>query len=264
MKMSFSKPGISFTMYEYLKKQVQKTFEVSMSNKSEFLKIVDQMVKAFSSNAMVVKLESGCFEMADYHAILHMLFHQTYEGPSTFALAGAHCDPRLYEVRDYLLHHADEEKNHWQWVIHDLENTGYTGKDPRELFPHSACQAYIAFNVYVSLRHPLSRLAIATVLESIGANHGKRSATAIGKTLQLKPNQLSFFFGHGDTDVGHTEEILKVIDSCPLTTRDWQWMCHAARTAGELYINMYNEAARQAEHLRPGSHTSHLSTSADL
>jgi heme oxygenase len=213
-----------------------------MSNRAQFLEVVQQAVENFPSNQMCRKLDAGSLAMPDYHAILLMIFHQTFEGPSTFALAGAHCPPRLHEVRDYLLQHADEEKSHWQWVINDLQHTGYTGPDPRTLFPQTACQAYIAFNIYTALRQPVARLAIAATLESIGANHGKQYATKLCQQLALKPQQASFFYGHGDTDVGHTAEILEVLDRQQLSAEQWDWMCHAARTAGHLYTAMYDEA----------------------
>lgn len=213
-----------------------------MSTREQFLETVQQAVERFPRNRMCRRLDEGQLAMADYHAVLLMIFHQTVEGQSTFALAGAHCPPRLHEVRDYLLQHADEEKSHWEWVINDLHNTGYSGPDPRGLFPQPACQAYIAFNVYTAIRMPLARLAIAATLESIGAGHGKDYATRLCQRLALMPPQASFFYGHGDTDVGHTAEILALLDKQSLSASDWDWMCHAAHTAGRLYTVMYDEA----------------------
>jgi len=212
------------------------------ADRAAFVRCVEEAVATFPENALCRRVDAGLITMADYHAILLMIFHQTFEGPSTFALAGAHCPPAHAEARDYLLHHADEEKSHWQWVISDLRNTGYEGPDPRELFPRPACQAYVAFNVYTAMRAPLARLAIATVLEGIGANFGKRYAMRVCQALELKPNQALFFYGHGDTDVGHSADLLRVIDNCALTSHDWAWMCHAAKTAGVLYRAMYEEA----------------------
>jgi hypothetical protein len=42
--------------------------------------------------------------------------------------------------------------------------------------------------------------------------------------------------------VGHTADILKVIDGCELSAQDWAWMVHAADTSGKLYKAMYDEA----------------------
>jgi hypothetical protein len=217
--------------------------EVSVSSLTQFKAMVNDVVAHFPDNNMCKLLDEGKFQMKDYHGILLMIFHQTFNGPSTFALAAGQCDPKFWKARDYLIHHSEEEKSHWQWVIGDLKNTGYTGKDPRELFPRTACQAYLAFNVFTALKNPLGRLAIATVLESIGATYGKKYATQLCASLKLDPKtQAVFFFGHGDTDVGHTEDLFKILEECELAEDDWEKMINCARVGGELYRSMYNEA----------------------
>src|SRR3989338_7275734 len=110
--------------------------------KNTFINTVNQAVEKFQDNALFTKLTKGDLKMEDYHQILLMIFHQTYEGPATFSLAAAHTPSSFWFVRDYLQHHADEEKSHWQWVIGDLKNPGYAGPDPRTLLPQTACQAY--------------------------------------------------------------------------------------------------------------------------
>lgn len=216
-----------------------------MSDEAKFLQVVKTQVDLFPTNTLCQRLEKNTFTLTDYQNLLLMIFHQTFQGPSTFALAGAQCPSCLHQVRDYLLHHADEEKSHWEWVINDLKNVGYAGPDPRELQPQLACQSYVAFNVYAAMKFPVGRLAIATVLESIGANYGKKYATLIHNNLQLNPNQITFFFGHGDTDVGHTQDILDILKGCHLTANEWGLMSHYAFVAGSLYRAMYDEAAKQ-------------------
>ena len=147
-------------------------------------------------------------------------------------------------ARDYLLHHADEEKSHWQWVINDLKRIGYKGGDPRNNLPNPACQTYIAYNVFTAVKDPLSRLAIAFVLETIGATFSKKYAQKVCQLLKLTPNQTSFFFGHGDTDVGHSQEILEIINQCELTEDQWKRMVQAVKVAGNLYKQMYNEVVK--------------------
>lgn len=213
-----------------------------MSDRRSFIDAVGEAIAAFPENRICRRLDEGRLEMADYHALLRMLFHQTWEGPATFALAGAHCDPRHERARAYLIHHADEEKLHYQWVINDLRATGDVGPDPRTTLPAPACQAYVAFNWFVATRAPIARLAIAAVLEGISARHGTTYGRRLCEALRLGREQASFFVSHGELDVGHVEEVLAVIDDCELEPREWDWMAHAARTAGVLYRRMYEEA----------------------
>jgi hypothetical protein len=205
-----------------------------------FTALVMDLVEAFPQNALCRKVDAGTITLADYHAFLNMIFHQTFEGPSLFALAGAHCDTRRHAVRDYLIEHAEEEKSHWEWVIDDLRSTGFTGPDPRERFPLHPCQQYVAFNAYCAMRMPPARLAIAAVLEGIGAAHGKNYATKLCRALGLSHDRAKFLFGHGDTDVGHAEDIFRVLGAADLSPYEWAWMGHAARTAADLYRAMYD------------------------
>jgi hypothetical protein len=214
--------------------------EYPRSDSAQFSALVADLIAAFPQNKLCQKLDSGVFTLRDYHGFLNMIFHQTFEAASTFALAGAHCDPRRHAVRDYLIEHAQEEKDHWQWVIEDLRATDYTGPDPRTRFPHPACQRYLALNVYVAVRMPIARLATAAFLEGIGATYGKKYATKLCRTVGLTTSQAKFVFGHGDTDVGHMDDIMQVLREAEPTPYEWAWMGHDARTAASLYGEMYN------------------------
>lgn len=215
-----------------------------MSNKNLLVSIVETKINQFADNRMCKKIDQGELEIEDYHQILCMIFHQVRESSSTFALSGVNCPPRLQTAKDYLFHHAEEEKSHWRWVINDLKQTGY-GADIEGSHPLPACQNYVAFNYYTALKMPIARLAIAAVLEGIGAKYGAHYAREVCRLLHLKPEQAQFYFGHGDTDVGHIQDIWDVIDACDLTDEEWSWMNHAATTAGDLYKIMYDEAGRK-------------------
>jgi hypothetical protein len=213
-----------------------------MTDRATFRQAVADAVAAFPDNALCRRLDAGVITRADYHALLRTLFHQTFEGPATFALAGFHCDPRHVEARAYLMHHAEEEKEHWRWVINDLRASGDEGPDPRETFPGPATQAYVAFNVYTAVRAPVARLGIAAVLEGIGGRWGGEYGGRLCRSLGLGREQASFFLSHGELDKGHVEEVFGVIDRADLGPQDWAWLAHAARTAGALYRGMYDAA----------------------
>jgi GNAT superfamily N-acetyltransferase len=231
------------SMAEFTSSPIPRPFaDYPRGSQREFLQAVNAAVAGFPDNPLCRKLDRGDFRTADYHAFLNMIFHQTYHAPSTFALAGANCDSRHDTIRDYLIEHAEEERNHWQWVLEDLANTGYRGPDPRSTFPHPACQAYVSFNTYLAVKQPVARLGTAAVLEGIGARYGKNYAEKLCSSLGLTPSQVKFVYGHGDTDVGHTADILRVLTEADLTGYDWAWLSYAARMAGDLYKQMYHGA----------------------
>jgi hypothetical protein len=205
----------------------------------DFENVVQQQVNQLAEAPALQKLARRQLTLADYHQILLAIFHQVYEGPGTFALAAGLISSSRPEVKSYLMHHAEEEKLHWRWIVSDLKNTGYKGPEPQLLPPRPAAAAYIGYNHYIALKYPTGRLAIAAVLESIGAHFGAKSSAALMSALDLKENQVVFFHGHGDTDVGHTKEIIDVLEKAGLDADEWGTMCNIAETSGILYRSLY-------------------------
>jgi heme oxygenase len=208
----------------------------------QFKQTVERVIGEFSENRVCEKVDHGAFALDDYQKILRMIFHQVRESSFSFALASVNCAPHLRNAKEYLLHHADEEKLHWRWVLNDLQESGYASDSVESSLPLPACQNYISFNYYVALKMPIARLAIATVLEGIGARYGGEYAAKICKLLSLTPSQTQFYAGHGNTDREHIRDLLRVIEDCELSIDEWQWMNYAAETAGRLYRVMYEEA----------------------
>ncbi len=206
----------------------------------QFKATVELGIKNFENCALFHKLQAQKFTIGDYHNCLLSVFHQTYNGPSTFALAGAVCSNRHREIKDYLILHAEEEKSHWKWVLSDLEKTGYKGLDPRSCFPITACESYIAYNFYVAQYMPLARLGIAAVLEGIGGSYGGKIARLISSVLNLKKDQVTFAFGHSDTDVGHSKEIFDILESSVISPEEWSQLNNAAAKASILYPEIFN------------------------
>ncbi len=212
------------------------------SNREQFIATAQKAVDAFGSNPVFARIHANTFGPADYRQWLRTIFHQTYQGPATFALAGANCDSRHCAIREYLIEHADEEKSHWQWVLEDLRNMGDDKSDPRAELPPLATQNYLSFNVYLAVRVPIARLGTAAVLEGIGATYSKRMADKMTQAMGISARELKFIYGHGDTDVGHTEDIFRVLSEADLSSYDWAWLTYAAQAGGQLYRQMYEAA----------------------
>lgn len=208
-----------------------------------FESIVADQIAQFPNSRLCRRVEAGSVAMNHFHAILMTLFHQTYNGPYTFARAAVNCDWRHEMAKEYLLRHAEEERTHWRWVLDDLRATDYAGPSPRDLPPHPTCTAYLGLNYFIADHVPVARLAIAAVLEGIGAAHGGTYGRKLLQTLQLRREQATFFLSHAETDKVHTLELNQIIESMTLSTAEWRWMNHAAASAGQFYRGMYDHDA---------------------
>lgn len=193
-------------------------------------------------NQVLAALRAGRATLADYHTILCRLFHQVRSSSSTFALAGARMEAARFHAQHYLFRHAEEEATHWQWILADLRATGYRGADPASQGPDTATEAYVAYNHYIAGSFALGRLAIASVLEGIGGALGTRYGALLAGSLQLAPQQMVFFAGHGETDRRHSAELRQVLAQAAPTPDEWARLAAIARSAGRLYTALYAAA----------------------
>jgi hypothetical protein len=212
----------------------------SVTSIESFYSMVDAQIQKFPDSRLLRRVNDGTVTLIHYQTILATLFHQTYSSPYTFAKAAVRCSWHHEQAKEYLLRHAEEERTHWRWVLQDLAAVGYAGADLRHEPPHPTSQAYIGLNHLVAEEHPVARLAIAAVLEGIGAAHGAVYGRKLLEQLALKPEQASFFLSHAETDKTHTVELREVIQACDLSSGEWKWMEYSARTAGQFYRAMYD------------------------
>ncbi|MFN8236640.1 MAG: iron-containing redox enzyme family protein [Chitinophagales bacterium] len=156
---------------------------------------------------------------------------------------GVNIDSRFFKVREYFFHHAEEEQDHWKWIIQNLYDTGYKGSDPRILFPQIPTQAYLSFAMYLAHKQPVARLAMGYILEGVSGELGVQYGNKAAQLLGLNKEQMSFFILHGELDQGHSHDILDILENAPLSGYDWAWCEYAAKCTVELYKAMYNHAA---------------------
>ena len=210
----------------------------------QFVKKADECIANFTvHNAFIDLIDKEQLQVAHLHQVLNAVFHQVYNSSSSFALAGSMVDSRYFKIREYLFHHAEEEQHHWKWIIQNLEDTGYEGKDPREKFPEVPTQAYISFAMYLAHKQPVARLAMAYMLESLSGKLGIEYGRKAAHQLTLSREQMSFFLLHGELDQGHSHDILDVLQDAPLTPYEWAWCEYAAECTAQFYKALYNHAA---------------------
>jgi hypothetical protein len=216
------------------------------SSSSEYLSGVSTSVENFLiGNKVIDLIEKNEFTIHNYHSLLKNIFHQVYFSSTSFAIAGSMASNISTNVRDYLFHHAEEEKEHWKWILEDLEATGYKGTDPRNDFTSWASYGYLSFGVYLGFFNPIGRLAMANVLEGISGKFGLKYGKKVLDILGLKKEQAKFFLLHGELDQGHSHDIEDIILAEKITDHQWAEMKNICLATSELYKNIYNLSAVQ-------------------
>lgn len=222
----------------------QRILDYPMSNYGKFKTTADHLLIDFECQNRILELiRNKELTIQHFHFLLTTIFHQVYMSSTSFALAGVQTDSRQHEVRAYLYSHAEEEQDHWKWIIQNLYDSGFSGPDPREGFPSAETMTYISFANYLALRHPYARLAMGYILEDISGNLGEKYGASAAEQLGLQTHQMSFFIKHGQLDQGHSHDILEVLQRAQLTPYEWAWCEYAIILTQHYYLAMYNSSA---------------------
>lgn len=198
----------------------------------------------FEDNRAFEALRKDQYSRTQYRNLLLMLFHQTFNGPSAFALAGGLSSPDDHEWRDYLLAHAAEEASHWKWILEDLEACGYKGEDPRLSLPPAETADYIALNYFVSLRCPPARLGIALFLESVGPRFGQTYIPMLAKQAEVDHSAMKFFASHTVTDADHEQTLVSLISNRDFEESEMKWFVFAIENAARLYKTIWDSSVQ--------------------
>lgn len=126
-------------------------------------------------------------------------------------------DPVAAEIAPYYARHAEEEREHANWMLDDMESWNIKRNDILERIPLPEVATLIGSQYYWVLHvHPVALMAYFAVLErpldkSTIANHirGKNIPATALRTLYL----------HCEDDVEHHAEVFDLLNQLPLSQR---------------------------------------------
>ena len=211
-----------------------------VTNSEAFENALERAVANFARNSLLLALESGDLKLEQFQALLRVLYHQVKSSCMTFLLAANNCRDR--EGGELLRKKAEEERGHEIWILEDLAAQGFAGTMPDQLKATDGANAYIEHNKQLAANRPFARLATSAFLEAVSATIGGSAGPKLFALLGLEPEQLVFCSQHAELDVGHVEEVLKVMESMGMTQDEWAAATYAMQRAGELYAQMFEEA----------------------
>src|SRR3954451_475136 len=134
------------------------------------------------------------------------------------AIARAHelkPDPVAAGVAAYLESHVDEERGHDEWVLQDLEATGFDRDEPLRRIPPPAVAAVVGSQYYwIRHHHPVALLGHIAVVE------GYPPSVSLAQTLEDRTGFGADAFRsvarHSMLDIHHRDEFLDALDALPL------------------------------------------------
>ena len=153
----------------------------------------------------------------EYLCTMHCIVRSSVPLMET-AIARAHelpDDPVAAGVAAYLESHVDEERGHDEWVLQDLEATGFDRDEPLRRIPPPAVAAVVGSQYYwIRHHHPVALLGHIAVVE------GYPPAVSLAQTLEERTGFGADAFRslarHSMLDIHHRDEFLDALDALPL------------------------------------------------
>jgi hypothetical protein len=128
----------------------------------------------------------------------------------------AHDDPVAAELADYLGAHIEEERDHDEWLLGDLETIGVDRVGILARPPSPTVASAVGAQYYWVLHyHPVALLGWIGLLE------GYPPVTSMIDQLRARtgypPEAFHTLAAHSELDVRHGDELFELVDRLPLT-----------------------------------------------
>ena len=157
----------------------------------------------------------------------------------------AEADPVAAGVAPYLEEHAEEERDHDDWLLDDLELIGVEREVVLGRIPSPTVARLVGAQYYWALDyHPVSVLGYLSLMEGFPP-----SASVIEDLVErtgYPRESFRTFAEHGELDTHHRDELDETIDSLPLTREHEVLLGLSAMSSVELLTRSVEEVLEQA------------------
>jgi hypothetical protein len=162
------------------------------------------------------------------------------------SLAGerAGMDPVCRELGAFLSVHAEEERDHDEWLLEDLEANGIGREDVISRIPSPHVAALVGAQYYwIQHQHPVALIGYMRLLE------GNPPSQAHVQRLQRESGLPSAIFRtyrlHGELDPNHMQDLDLLLDSLPLSDSQghlvWISASHTATALAQCLEDLQGE-----------------------
>lgn len=155
-----------------------------------------------------------------YPEFLFALYGVTAASAPTMLVAAEQCeqlgsDPLRDPLRAYYLEHAEEEREHGEWLLSDLASLGIDRERALKRLPYTGAAALVGSQYYwIRHVHPVAYLGYIAVVESpTDAGFLREVSERTGIPL----SSMSCHLRHAELDPGHVAEFDAALDVFPLT-----------------------------------------------
>jgi hypothetical protein len=184
----------------------------------------------------------------EYLVTQHAIIRATVplmEAGAERARAMADGDPVADGVADYLARHSEEERDHDEWLLDDLELLGVNRATVLGRLPSATVASLVGSQYYWALHyHPLALLGYISLME------GFPPAPELVENLIARTgyprDAFRTFAEHGELDPHHRVELDEAIDALPLSRQQEALLGLSAMSSAEFLARSIEEVLAHA------------------
>ena len=184
---------------------------------------------------------AGSITREEYIAFLTQAFHHVRHTVSLMMAVGARLPDRLAWLRKELVHYAEEEDGHEQWILSDIAAAGGDATRTQRSTPSCATDAMVGYAYdTVMRRNPVGFFGMVFVLEGTSVSLALNAADQIQRSLSLPAKALTYLRSHGQLDQEHIHHLSGILDRLD-DVEDRRAVVQCARVMFTLYGNVFRE-----------------------
>ena len=184
---------------------------------------------------------AGSITREEYIAFLTQAFHHVRHTVSLMMAVGARLPDRLAWLRKELVHYAEEEDGHEQWILSDIAAAGGDATRTQSSTPSCATDAMVGYAYdTVMRRNPVGFFGMVFVLEGTSVSLALNAADQIQRSLSLPAKALTYLRSHGQLDQEHIHHLSGILDRLD-DAEDRRAVVQCARVMFTLYGNVFRE-----------------------
>ena len=148
----------------------------------------------------------------------------------------------MFELGKYYKKHIQEEMNHDEWVLDDLQSIGISREESLSRKPLQAVDELVGSQYYwIYQWHPICLLGYISVLE--GNPPTKNLIDRIQKITGYPDTAFRTMVKHSDLDPNHRDDLNELFDKLPLDKQHEQWITSNALYTINNLIEIWNRSA---------------------
>jgi pyrroloquinoline quinone (PQQ) biosynthesis protein C len=208
-----------------------------------FFERLDAQTQTERAHLMAAPVIAGCLEgrvsLESYGAFLIEAYHHVKHTVPLLMACGSRLPARIDWLRAEVAGYIAEEHGHEQWILNDLEASGFDRSSAERRGPSLATELMVSYAYDTIQRgNPAGLFGMVFVLEGTSVAIATQAAEIIMRELGLPRRALSYLLSHGNLDQSHIAALAALLNRFD-DERDTAAVLHCARVMYRLYGDVF-------------------------